>query len=334
MTPDTSYAPEETVPGQLFDTVDIKVYTSPESGVPFISSRNHRGDGTTLTFAIGDFPGTLASVTVSIDGATQKVSLDGSTAGDYSVDVAGKTITFLNTAPAPNSLIATRVFAISGENYRVLDQYTGDGSTVTFTTSTRGEFNLDSTVSDIYITIDGVPTTAFTTTTTANTVTVTFTTAPVADAFIQIAGFNKSTTSTRSFASIRNEKITYDGSTNRYDLSFPAGAIGPFSGLTIVELNGKVLRGPDNTYYIGDGSTYSYAVTSSGLGDESTIDPAKTITSASQVEVFKNGVQQVLNSDYTVDISNQLVEFVTASVPSSTDIICISTLVDLSLIHI
>ena len=61
-------------------------------------------------------------------------------------------------------MVATRVFAISGENYRVLDQYTGDGSTVTFTTSTRGEFNLDSTVSDMYITIDGVPTTAFTTT--------------------------------------------------------------------------------------------------------------------------------------------------------------------------
>ena len=36
VSPDTSYAPEETVPGQLFDTVDIKVYTSPESGVPFI----------------------------------------------------------------------------------------------------------------------------------------------------------------------------------------------------------------------------------------------------------------------------------------------------------
>ena len=87
----------------------------------------------------------------------------------------------------------------------MLAQYTGDGSTVAFTTSTRGEFNLDSTVSDIYITIDGVPTTAFTQTTTANTVTVTFSSAPAADAFVQIAGFNKSTTSTRSFASIRNE---------------------------------------------------------------------------------------------------------------------------------
>ena len=328
ISPDTSYAPEETVPGQLFDTLDIKVYTSPESGVPFISSKNHRGDGTTLTFSIGDYPGTLGSVTVSVNGATQKVSLDGSTAGDYSVDVSGKTITFLSTAPAPNSVIATRVFAISGENYRVLDQYTGDGSTVTFTTSTRGEFNLDSTVSDIYITIDGVPTTAFTTTTTANAVTVTFSSAPAADAFVQIAGFNKSSTSTRSFASIRNEKITYDGSTNRYTLTYPAGAIGPFSGLTMVELNGKMLRGPDNTYYIGDGSTYSYAVVSSGLGDESTIDPAKTITSASQVEVFVNGVQKILNSDFTVDVSNQNVVFVTASVPTATDVICISTLVD------
>ena len=75
-------------------------------------------------------------------------------------------------------MVSTKVFAISGENYRVLDQYTGDGSTVAFTTSTRGEFNLDSTVSDIYITIDGVPTTAFTTTTTANTITVTFSSAP------------------------------------------------------------------------------------------------------------------------------------------------------------
>ena len=321
VSPDTSYAPEETVPGQLFDTLDLKVYTSPESGVPFINQKNHRGDGTTTSFSIGDYPGTLGSVTVSVNGSIKKLTTD------YTVDVANKTITF-SSAPAVNSVVATRVFAISGENYRVLDQYTGDGSTVTFTTSTRGEFNLDSTVSDIYITIDGVPTTAFSSTTTANTITVTFTTAPTADAFIQIAGFNKSATSTRSFASIRNEPITYDGSTVRYTLTYPPGAIGPFSGLTMIELNGKMLRGPDNSYYLGDGSTYTYAVVSSGLGDESTIDPAKTITSANQVQVFVNGVQKILNTDYTVDISNQNVEFVTAAVPTATDVVCISTLVD------
>jgi hypothetical protein len=320
ISPDTSYAPEEAVPGQLFDTVDIKVYTSPESGVPFVSSKNHRGDGTTLSFSIGDYPGTLGSVTVAVDGVVQKLTTH------YTIDVANKTITF-TTAPAVNSVISTRVFAISGENYRVLDQYTGDGSTVAFTTSTRGEFNLDSTVSDIYITIDGVPTTAFTQTITANTVTVTFSSAPAADAFVQIAGFNKSTTSTRSFASIRNEKITYDGSTNRYALTYPSGAIGPFAGLTMVEVNGKMLRGPDITYYLGDGSTYTYGVTG-GLLDDSTVDPAKTITSASQVAVFVNGVEKNLNTHYTVDISNQNVEFVTDSVPTATDVIAIETLVD------
>ena len=326
VSPDTSYAPEEVIPGQMFDTVDIKVYTSPESGVPFISEKNYRGDGTTTVFSIGDFPGTLGSVTVAVDGSVKKGSALDSTVSDYTIDVANKTITF-DSAPADHSQISTKVFAISGENYRVLNTFTGDGSTTAYLTSTRGEFNLDSTSSDIYVTVDGVPTTAYSSSTSANTITVTFTTAPGADTYIQIAGFNKSTTSTRSFASVRSEAITYDGSTNRYSLTYPPGAIGPFSGLTIVELNGRVLRGPDNTYYVGDGSTYTYGVVS-GLEDDSTVDPAKTISSASQVEVFVNGVQKDLNTHYTVDTGNNNINFLTASVPTATDVICISTLVD------
>jgi hypothetical protein len=326
VSPDTSYAPEETVPGQLFDTLDIKVYTSPESGVPFISEMNYRGNGSTTTYSIGDYPGTLGSVTVAVDGVVQKGSALDSTVSDYTIDIANKTITF-DTAPANHTQISTKVFAISGENYRVLNSFTGDGSTTSFLTSTRGEFNLDSTSSDIYVTVDGVPTTAYSTTTSANTITVVFNLAPEASSYIQIAGFDKSATSTRSYASVRNQAITYDGSTNRYTLTYPPGAIGPFSGLTTVEVNGRVLRGPDNTYYLGDGSTYTYGVVS-GFGDDSTVDPAKTISSASQVEVFVNGVKKDLNTHYTVDTGNQNVEFVTASVPTTTDVICISTLVD------
>ena len=320
VSPDTSYAPEEAVPGQMFDTVDIKVYTSPESGVPFISELNYRGNGSTTTFAIGDFPGTLGSVTVSVNGVIKKLTTD------YTIDVANKTITF-GTAPTNNSVVSTKTFAISGENYRVLDQYTGDGSTVTFTTSTRGEFNLDSTVSDMYITINGVPTSAYTTTTTANTITVTFSSAPAASSLVQIAGFNKSATSTRSYASIRSEKVTYDGSTARYTLSYPPGAIGPYSGLTMIEVGGKMLRGPDNTYYFGDGSTYTFGVTG-GLLDDSTVDPSKTITSASQVEVYVNGTKKDLNTHYTVDVTNQNIEFKADSVPTGADVVAITTLVD------
>ena len=64
------------------------------------------------------------------------------------------------------------------------------------------------------------------------------------------------------------------------------------------------------------------------LEDDSTVDPSKTITSASQVEVFVNGTKKDLNTHYTVDVGNNNIEFVTASVPTGTDVICISTLVD------
>ena len=319
VSPETSYAPEEAVPGQLFDTLDIKVYTSPESGVPFITENIYRVDSSTTTFSIGDFPGTLGSVTVSVDGVTKKLTTD------YTVDVANKTITF-NTAPVNNSVVAIKTFAISGSNFRVLDTFTGDGSTVQYTTATRDDFQGDSTDSQIFVTIDGVPTTAFTSTSANKRIVVTFTSAPGANSFVQIAGFNQAS-STRAFASVRNEAITFDGSTTRYTMTHPPGAIGPFAGLTMIEVNGKVLRGPDISYYVGDGSTYTYGVTT-GMGDDSTIDPAKTITSATQVAVFVNGTEKILNTDYTVDVSNQNVEFTAGSVPSATDVIAIETYVN------
>jgi len=334
ISPTTSYAPEEVVPGQIFDTVDIKVYTSPQSGVPFITEQTYIGNGSTMTYSIGDYPGSLASVTVSVDGLTKKVSLDGSTAADYTVDVAAKTITF-TSAPADNSIITTKVFAISGQNYRVLDQYTGDGSTIEFTTSVREDFNIDSTASEIYVTKNGLPTTAFTTTVSSgssfsNTLTITFVEAPSAGDFIQVAGFQKTGVS-RSVAQIRAEDIIYDGSTTTLPMTFPPGSVSPFHALTIVELDGKVLRGPDTTYYVGDGTTYSFGITS-GLSDGSTVDPAKVITNKNQIEVHYNGRKLVEGTvaqqgNYEVDLATQTVHLQGTGAVEG-DVVAITTLVD------
>ncbi len=117
-------------------------------------------------------------------------------------------------------------------------------------------------------------------------------------------------------------------------LTLRPGVIGSLSGVTIVEANGKVLRGPDVSYYMGDGTTVGFdfnplsglgslqvtadTTTNSAdttatttdieedlpLGEDSTIDPAKTITSASQIQVHINGVEQLLNTHYTVDLGN------------------------------
>jgi hypothetical protein len=64
----------------------------------------------------------------------------------------------------------------------------------------------------------------------------------------------------------------------------------------------------------------------SSLSDGSSVDPSKTITSADQIEVYKNGVKQDLNTDYTVDLTLQTVVFVAAPEPG--DVIAITTLVD------
>ena len=332
LSPTTSYAPEEVVPGQIFDTVDIKVYTSPISGTPIITEKHYFGNGSTTTFSLGEYPGTLGSVTVAVDGVIKKLTTD------YTVNVSAQTLTF-TSAPANGSFITTKTFAISGRDFAVIDHYYGDGSTVQFTSSSREDFNLDSVLSELYVTIDGVPTTAFTTATTdpeygdgsttkiGNTLILTFNSPPVADAFIQIAGFRKDSASfSRNYASIRNEEIVYDGSTT-HALTYPPGTIRPYTGLTLIEVNGKMLRAPDTTYYTADGSTYTYGVVS-GLGDDSTVDPAKTISSADQVEVHVNGSLKALTTDYTVDIGNQNIEFVSGQVPSEGDMVSITTYVD------
>ena len=317
ITPETSYAPEENVPGSIFDTLDIKVYTTPESGVPFIVNKTYLGDGATKTFLIGQRPGTQAGVFVSVAGVTQTLGTE------FTVDVSAKTVT-LTSAPALNAIVIIKSFAISGSNYVVLNEFTGDGSTTAFTTSARDTYQLDSSLPTLYVTVDGQPTTAYTTTETNKKVTVNFTSAPTSGQAIQIAGFNQSSAS-RAYAELRSNSITYDGTATRYTLTYPPGAIGPYAGLTIAEVNGALLRGPDNTYYSADGSTYSYGVVS-GLSDGSTVDPAKTITSAAQVEVYVNGTKKYLNTDYTVDIGTQTVSFLTA--PTAGDIIAVTTLVD------
>jgi hypothetical protein len=167
VTPETSYAPEENVPGSMFDTVDIKVYTSPESGVPFIINKNYIGNGSTATYSIGQIPGTQASVIVSVNEATKDITTD------YTVDTLNKTITF-TSAPAVNSKISIKSFAISGSNYIVLNNFTGDGSTSSFSTSSRETFQLDSAGSQLYVTVDGAPTTNYTYTVVNKLVTVNY----------------------------------------------------------------------------------------------------------------------------------------------------------------
>jgi len=380
ITPETSYAPEENLPGSIFDTVDIKVYTAPESGVPFVMQKNYIANGTTDTFDIGQYPGTQDSVIVSINGVVKRLGTD------YTVDVGNKTIT-LNSTPNNGETISIRSFAISGVNYMVLDTFTGDGSTSSFSTSTRNDFeskeiqyntshtgdgstkvfatspdvsapqyasdltifidgvildrvngatinytvdgttsfvtlkdapsdgasiiirqSVSATTSQLYVTIDGTPTTNFTTTVNNKLITVDLhsgdgSTAnpPASGKLVQIASFNKPSTSGRAYYELRTQSLTYDGSTVRLGLTYPPGAVGPYDSLTMVELDGKILRGPDNRYYIGDGSTSNFSYrgfSTSGLSVSSSGYETVSTGSKENISTLQTVVDSIPTSTY------------------------------------
>ena len=100
----------------------------------------NRGDGTDHgILSMGEYPGSLGSVSQSSEDGVVKLGPTQSTT-DYTIDVANKTsdIHICDCKPRVGSVINIRAFAISGENYRVLNTFTGDGSTTTvYATATR-----------------------------------------------------------------------------------------------------------------------------------------------------------------------------------------------------
>jgi len=68
VTPTTSKGPEEQVPGQVLDAVDIQVYSRVSEGQGIISTRSYLTDGTTIEWEFDAFPQTENTVVVTVEG--------------------------------------------------------------------------------------------------------------------------------------------------------------------------------------------------------------------------------------------------------------------------
>ena len=141
VTPTTSKGPEEIVPGQVLDTVDIAVYERPTGGSSIIVNRNHIGDGSTKTFDAGKTPFTASSMFVKVDGVIFEPTTDDSTLG-YTVNYANKTVDF-TTAPADNARVNLTMVEPSGLQILDIDNFISDGSSNTFETNVRWTDNVE-----------------------------------------------------------------------------------------------------------------------------------------------------------------------------------------------
>ncbi len=301
ITPEQVPATEENIPGQIIDSLSIKVYTSTSTGATPLNSRILVSDGSTSTFEIGQNVSTTNNLLVYVD-KIKKVS-----GIDYVENLAAHSIDFINV-PEQGSIIEILSFSLGGAGLLDYQEYIADGQVVNFLTAAN---YADTT--NVYATVDGIETDVgfingsdifendvegF------NKTLVQFAIPPANGSVVKLVCLSVTTdtdSSGLSIIKINNQIFEFEGSTRSFDLdNFVELERGSSRASMIVSVNDRVLRGVDTTYFEYDGVTNIFI-----LGT----DPFETAGSIlpDNIQVFINGILKTFITDYVFDgISKQL----------------------------
>ena len=309
----SAHAPEEVVPGGVYDTLDMKVYTRQTDNASNIFKKRYSGDGSTVTF---DTPtlGAIDGLRVYINNNFKQRS------SDYTVDYPNNQITF-STAPANEDIIEISVIQVSTDNLLGKYVFTGDGSTLSYTTDINKGL-----VTQTYVLVNGVKTTTSTVLNTNGiTANIVFSSAPANGAKIEAFLFDLPTT-TKAFSEVITTQYTNiptDSTVFEIQIDPTALVTGPYHQKVIVEgvsgtdkTNRYRLDPPQIAYYEGDASTASFAV------------PKEPVSSAlaniTDTQVWKNGVALSPGADFTMSTTLAGDTAVTLSaVPDVGDVIAV-----------
>tara|TARA_B110000114_G_C15083367_1_gene395103 strand:- start:121 stop:2679 length:2559 start_codon:yes stop_codon:yes gene_type:complete len=280
VTQTTSAGPEELVPGQLLDTVDIKVYERPKSGSSQITSRNYTGDGVTTTFSLDTTP-------LQSTGLFVKIGFNIISAANYTIDYAAKTVTF-NTAPATGTKVHLAVLGVSGTDILDIDTIIADGATANFLTNVRFSEDLQH-----VITLDGVKLTnviieSDNTYAYPNNAVISLATTPAVGSVISFAFFKGET---QNFSEVSIDTFTADGTTTSFDLNQTPFNNAPSAWFGIVKVNNKILNAGYTKRFVTTAASREYQL-------EEFQKPAGTVTNK-QMKVFLNNKELTYNTDWT-----------------------------------
>ena len=285
VTPTSSPAPEEVVPGQVVDSVAIKVYDQPTLGSASVKIDNYITNGTQSSFVISQTPNSPRAVIVKIGNTIKNY------ATDYTVDYKNKTINFVVT-PTAGQTVSIFSIGFGGSNILDLDHTTGDGSTVEFITKSPW---LDEITSLIYLNGKTAIAQLFKTDNTYQSpdrVGIRFNTAPAIGDLINyiIVSGNQQT-----FSVTTTEKITPTVSATTFPLTYPIGNSLPNEASIIVRVDQTILTGPSNTYYTIGNNRLNYSI------DANTFAPGSL--NSSDISVLAAGKLLKVGADYSVDLT-------------------------------
>ena len=285
VTPTTSPDVEEVVPGQIVDTVAIKVFYRPSSGAANVRVDNYVADGVTDSFTITQYPNSKEAILVKVGDTILTNSID------YIVNYRDRTVT-LDTIPAANSIVSLFTFGFNGTGVLDIDYFVGDGDTFEFITKAPWTGAQSSVVY-----VDGViePYELFQTDSTyesVNSVGIRFGTAPANNVIINyvvVVGADE------NFSTIKTETVTGNGTTRTFNLVNKIGSALPLEPNVMVRVGQEIYRPANNSYYQISKNKLTYVI------DQSKVLPYEP--DMADITVFANGIKLSVNVDYIIDPS-------------------------------
>ena len=287
VTPTTSHAPEEVVPGQIMDTVAIKVFHRPSGGCPNILFKTELADGSTDRFVIGQYFLNNDSVIVKVDNTI---------VNNYTIDYQTNEIVF-ESAPVAGSRLTIVSTGLNSATVLDLDYFVADGVTTEFITKAPWLPTVSSTVivngqvlsyilfstDDKYTDLVGQ--------TWRSKVGIRFDEAPPVGALINYMIDSSSAEQTASIA--KSETIIHIGSASTYELINNVGVNIPLEQNVLVKTNQHILRPPSANYFVMSNDNLTYSLLDHKY--------KTTIVNADSVKVYRDTTQLTVGTDYTVE---------------------------------
>ena len=279
--------PEELVPGQIFDTLDIKVYTREGSGQGKIDSQNYQIDTAITQYNLGVLPASVESIIVKIN--NNILSRENN---DYTIDWEQQSVIINDTIPSFVNNAALSIVTVSQAGQNILDfgNFIADGSTTSFETNVTFQENLD-----LYVSVDGVKELVEFDKSLTGKVVFTFSTTPSANTNVYYALFDS--TAQVNYSQIKKDIFTANGTDVDFELMTAPFYNKPTQHNLIVKTGNKILSpGYNIQYTIPQNSQREYAL------EEFQQQPGSLLTE--DIKVFLNGEEILTPATWRFDIAN------------------------------
>ena len=289
--PDQVPAPEENVPGQVLESVSIKVYNNSVPSDAPLQSKITVANGIDKNYVIGQIVLESKSVFVYVNNVPKILDTD------YVIDQQGQTVQFV-TAPADGLVVEVLSIGIGGLGILDYQTYTADGNTGLFLTNA----NYDNT-SQVFVTINGTAVdVGFRNSTdvvdAVGRTLVDFGIFPLVGDVIKIVCFEAAadTDSTGvAIVQVNSQTVYFEGSTRSFDIDgFTNLVRGSTAGSMIVEVNDSVLKGPDTVFAVYDGTNNIFTLGQDPLETGGSILPVN-------IKVYVNSILKTYITDWVFD---------------------------------